>query len=290
MWRRETRLAYWLSQDNKQGIPNTAGRFKEKILHQIHSVVSPCAIHTAWLGMEPSLINLERELTVQSEVLDGFSHVNPTPDSSQSDPWERNLSMTDSFEGAVYSLGLLDPKTAIRDVAPMNGERLRIHSGMLKISSPLHNIVLRDGKSAVRNIECQLHGSCPIENGRQWILKEAPVKSDLSKPSELSFERRSLDIDSLQDSERQGFLKEGEMMRHIPAERSELLAVFRSVPIEIITHLQYLDDKKMILYRISNEPRRTQTRLHDLAAIRDTADQEIHLVTHRAQYKTVLMQ
>jgi hypothetical protein len=115
------------------------------------------------------------------------------------------------------------------------------------------------------------------------------VKSNLSKLSALSFKRMSLDIGRLDGSECQGFLKEAEALRHIPAERSELLAVFRLVPIEIISRLHYVADKRMILFSISNQARRTQTRLHDIAAIRDLADQEIHLIPHRAQYKTVAL-
>jgi len=99
----------------------------------------------------------------------------------------------------------------------------------------------------------------------------------------------SLDICRLNDSECQGFLREAEALRHIPVERGELVAVFRSVPIEIISKLKYLSDKRMILFSICNQPRRMQTRLHDMAAIRDLADQEIHLIPHRAQHKKVAL-
>jgi hypothetical protein len=286
MWRRETRLAYWLSRDNKQETPESACGFIEKILGKIGPAALPCPIHSTSLSILSKTINLNEELVARAEVHDGLTQIDPVLDSPQSD---RARSITNTFKCGIYSVGLSYPQNAVRDFPLTWGSRLKVHSGTLKVTLTLHNIALHERANHVRNIECLPAGTSPVNNGNQWIIKEAQVKSNLSELSALSFKRMSLDIGRLDDSECQGFLKEAEALRHIPVERSELLAVFRSVPIEIISRLQYLSDKRMIIFGISSQLRRTQTRLHDMAAIRDLADQEIHLVPHRAQYKTVAL-
>ena len=286
MRRRETSLAYWLSRDNKQGTRKLAGGFKEKMLDKINPVVFPCAIHASPLEILSATINLNEELVLRAEVHGGLSQINPVPDSPQ---LNNDHSIAIAFKCGVYSMGLLYPKKGIRNFPLMGGGKLKIHSGTLRIALTLHNISLHNKIHHVWNIECLPNISLPTNNGNRWIIKEVPIKSNISKLSALPFKRRSLDIGRLDGSEYQGFLKEAEALRHIPAERSELLAVFRLVPIEIISRLHYVADKRMILFSISNQARRTQTRLHDIAAIRDLADQEIHLIPHRAQYKTVAL-
>jgi hypothetical protein len=284
MWRRETRLAYWLSRDSKQGASELAGGFKEKILSIMQPAGFSCDIHAESLTILSAAITLNAVLVARAEVHDGLSQINPAPDFSQSD---NDRSLTNVFKCGINSMGLLHSKNIIRDFSLMSGNRAKVYSGILQVTPRLHNISLHERGKNPRTVECLPEGLSPIKHGNRWIIKETLVKSNLSQLGALYFKRRSLDIDKLDDSECQGFLMEAEALRHVPTGRSELLAVFRSVPIEIISQLRYFSDKRMILYSISNQLQRTQTRLHDLAAIRDVADQEIHLVPHRAQYKTV---
>jgi hypothetical protein len=96
--------------------------------------------------------------------------------------------------------------------------------------------------------------------------------------------RSSIDIDSLPDSEYEGFLREAEILKGLPVGRCELQAVFRNIPVELISQIRFLEEQKTIVYSIS-ESRRTRTRVHDMAAVRDTNNQEIHLVPHRTRFR-----
>lgn len=284
MWRRETRLADWLSRNRKQESRELAGSFKEKILNKIGQAGFSCAVQDESLAIISVAIDLKAELVARAEIYDGLSKINPGLDSPQSD---YDHSLQNVFKSSIYSIGLLSPKNAVRDFRLIAGYKAKIHSGTLQVTPRLHDVSLRERSKTAKTVECRLAGLSPIKSGSRWIIKEAQIKSNLSLLGGLYFTRMSLDIDKLDGSECQGFLKEAEVLRHIPVDRSELLAVFRSIPIEIISRLQYVADKRMILYTVSNQPQRKQTRLHDLAAIRHIADQEIHLVPHRARYKMV---
>jgi hypothetical protein len=284
MWRRETRLADWLSRNRKQESRESAVGFKEKILAKIGQAGFSCAVQDESLTIISPAIDLKAELVARTEIHDGLSKISPGLDSP---PLDYDHSLQNVFKSGVYSIGLLGPKNAVRDFRLIAGYKTKIHSGTLQVTPRLHDVSLRERSRNAKTAECRLAGVSPIKSGSQWIIKEAAIKGNLSLMGGQYFTRMSLDIDKLNGSEYQGFLKEAEVLRHIPVDRSELLAVFRSVPIEIISRLQYVADKKTILYTVSNQPQRKQTRLHDLAAIRDIADQEIHLVPHRARYKTV---
>jgi hypothetical protein len=106
---------------------------------------------------------------------------------------------------------------------------------------------------------------------------------------ELPYIRISIDPNLLATAEYAGFLREVEIIKGMTADRCELLAVFRHIPIEIIAHLRFLAERNILVYKISTEMRRTQTRVHDLAAIRDNDSKEIHLIAHRTRCRTVFL-
>jgi hypothetical protein len=96
--------------------------------------------------------------------------------------------------------------------------------------------------------------------------------------------RSSMDINLLPDSEYESFLREAEILKNLPPTHCELQAVFRHVPIELISQLHFLAERNVIIYKISDS-RRTRTRIHDMAAVRDTSSQKIHLVPHRTRFR-----
>jgi hypothetical protein len=105
----------------------------------------------------------------------------------------------------------------------------------------------------------------------------------------LSHVRKSIDPNLLATAEYDGFLREAEIIKGLPANRCELMAVFRHIPIEIISHLRFLAERKVLVYQISTEMNRTQTRIHDLAAVLNNDNREIHLIAHRTSYRTVFL-
>ena len=121
------------------------------------------------------------------------------------------------------------------------------------------------------------------------MLLEPPAIRTSEKLSRFAHRRKSVDLGLLQDLERRSFLREAEVLKHVPADRAELLAVFRSIPIELIARLRYLAGRKEILYSIACGSMRTRTNVHDMAAIRDSANQEVHLVPHRTKSRPVFL-
>jgi hypothetical protein len=113
------------------------------------------------------------------------------------------------------------------------------------------------------------------------------VNQFTAKISELPISQISIDIEELADSERSGFLHEAEVLKGIPSDQAKLLAVFRHVPIEMISRLCFLEEKNAILYSIARESRITKTRVHDMAAVRDQQSREIHLIPHRMRFRSV---
>ena len=55
----------------------------------------------------------------------------------------------------------------------------------------------------------------------------------------------------------------------------------------MISRLRFVAEESTIFYTIFDGANRKRTRVHDLAAVRDAANQEIHLVPHRMRYRTV---
>lgn len=149
-------------------------------------------------------------------------------------------------------------------------------------------------RSAATEIESHIHmveslEDRPVRVQDYPLLLSHPAIHATAKISELPHRRASAEVVGLEDSERNSFLREAEVLKRIPSDRAELLAVFRHVPIEMISRLRFLADSREILYAIQEEPKRTQTRVHDLAVIRDAANQEIHLVPHRTKSRSILL-
>ncbi len=128
----------------------------------------------------------------------------------------------------------------------------------------------------------------PSVDGNEFkIPSEMGNRILLSQILKLPYVRKSIDTNLLPTAEYAGFLREAEMIKQLPLNECELLAVFRNIPVEMISHLRFLAEKNVIVYQIATEVHRTQTRIHDLAAVRDNTSHEVHLVFHRTRFKTV---
>jgi hypothetical protein len=125
------------------------------------------------------------------------------------------------------------------------------------------------------------------KDGSRLLIQDPEIPVQGYKISQLPYTRRSVRLKTLKDSEYKSFLHEAEVLKGIPANRAELLAVFRLVPIEIISRLHFIAGKRIILYSISPEFHPTSTRLHDMAAVRDAAGREVYLISHRTQFRAV---
>ncbi len=102
--------------------------------------------------------------------------------------------------------------------------------------------------------------------------------------------RSGIDLDHMNPQEREGFMNEAENLKGIPAGQGQLLALFRNVPVEIISKARYVEENKLLLYTIDSERRLVRTRLHDMGIVRDPVAGKTHMVVHRTQFKSVSME
>jgi predicted transcriptional regulator len=140
--------------------------------------------------------------------------------------------------------------------------------------------------SLIHTLESLQDQMAKVSDSTRLLLGDPAIRAT-ARISELPHRRESTCVEQLEDSERNSFLREAEVLKRISSDKAELLAVFRHVPIEVISRLRFLADSREILYTIQDESKRTQTRVHDLAVIRDTASQEIHLVPHRTKSRSI---
>jgi hypothetical protein len=275
MWRSEERLAFWLTGGSPPARPKRSTWIGRLRLRQL-----PVVINDLPLNIDGETASLDEALSAEANVKDGLGTLFETS------------SENDSPNGSGYwtsvpvgSIGPLDT-AVVRRISMPNAHRTRVRQEML--------VIVPKSRSATTEIESHIHmveslEDRPVRVQDYPLLLSHPAIHATAKISELPHRRASTEVVGLEDSERKSFLREAEVLKRIPSDRAELLAVFRHVPIEMISRLRFLADSREILYAIQEEPKKTQTRLHDLAVIRDAGNQEIHLVPHRTKSRSILL-
>ncbi len=231
------------------------------------------------LGIESRLISLDHDLSMNANVLNGLGicGLDPGPDATVPLPGIAGpkIHSCDLSSGAV-----------VRRLSIPNVERMRVHQKMLFLSPRLRETAVGIPPGTMRTTRLLQEDPPGIRKFEKLVLGEPLVRTH-AQISEFPHRRRSADVEWFSDSERRSFLREAEILKGIPSERAELVAIFRHVPIEVISQLRFMSDTNEIQYRIPDEPRRTQTRVHDMAVIRDAGGKEIHLVPHRTKCRVV---
>ncbi len=101
--------------------------------------------------------------------------------------------------------------------------------------------------------------------------------------------RRSVNLESINSGVSASFLREAAAIKGIDSGAGELLAIFRSIPLAMISRVCFLEERGVLLYTISSPGGPSSTRVHDLAAVRDRSTRKTHLVPHRTRYKTAFL-
>ncbi len=274
MRRSEERLAFWLAGGSPSQKPKRGGWIGRLRLRQLKAGFKDLP-----LNLESETVSLDDDLSAAANVKDGLgalseiSSENGSPDGSGY--WRT---------AAVRTIGPLRA-TVVRRISMPEAHRTRIRQETL-VMVPQTRSAAAEIESFIHRLESLLDRPAQMPDGMQCLLSDPAIRAT-EQISELPYRRESTNIGQLEDSERNGFLREAEILKRIPSEKAELLAVFRHVPIEVISRLRFLAGSREILYTIQNEPKRTQTRVHDLAVIRDTVSQEIHLVPHRTKSRSI---
>jgi hypothetical protein len=292
MRRREEKLAFWLS--GRDPSPKS-GRIAW--LKKLHSQQFKGVIKDRPLDIRSLTISLDDAIPADTRVLDGLGMLSvsaPPAEMRQGAAAldrQRNLLLLES-EPAATSKDIHEPKllpaAAVRSLAMPDAQKATIRQGRLIPPPNTRSTQVGFNRLAVRSLESFRDHPVEIKDGRQALL-EFPAIRTAEQISRFPHRRKSVDLEMLSDLERSSFLHEAQVLKRVPADRAELLAVFRSIPIELILRLRYLAGRKELLYSIAGGSVRTRTNVHDMAAIRDSANQEVHMVPHRTKSRPVFL-
>jgi hypothetical protein len=218
---------------------------------------------------------------VDACVHDGLACINAGTERSSID---RRLA---GFSIRTHSIELLDC-AQVQDLKLPNKQESCIQQKNLIIQAACRSFPTDIAlKSSIREPAFFINALLKIIDGKQSLLGDAQVGGLLSQIEIFPYKRNSIKIGELSDSECKNFLREAEAIKGIPAGRAELLAVFRHIPIEMISKMRYLAGNRIIFYTICRGINRNQTRVHDMAAIRDVVSRNIFLIPHRTRFRSV---
>jgi hypothetical protein len=281
MWRREERLKFWLEGEGQIHRPSSKLGLKEKVLLKLQLRQSAHAVKGESLGISADAKSLDSNLDIGAQVKEGLGAFR-CPEVL---PGESSCSFTDC-SGLVRDLELFS-SCLVRNLDLPNEKQARVSQGKLEFASTARFVPVSIRAAEILMLE-SLYGQMPeVKDGKRFLVGYPTIQHLTSQISELPHARASIKLDQLQDAERSSFLREAEKFKGIPIGRAEILAIFRHVPIELISRLRLLADQTAILYSISLDTKPTQTRVHDMAAVRDISSREVHLIPHRTQYRLV---
>lgn len=288
MWRTEERLEFWLA----GGSPSEASRGRTALqsrpawIEKLGLRRLAGKVNALPLGIEAGMISLDGALVTQATVQDALGVLGQFPDSA------RTMSVPGSAlqescpaAAATHSVPLLG-KAVVRRLSIPSPERTRVRQERCSIQAATGFADVGIKCAILEGPDPMLGRDSAVQDGAGMLVPDPAVRTT-SRVSELPHRRRSAEIGRFRDEDRNSYLREAEILKHVPPERAELVAVFHHVPIELISRLRFLAESREIRFSITNEPKRTQTRVHDMAVIRDTASREIHLVPHRTRCRVI---
>jgi hypothetical protein len=116
-----------------------------------------------------------------------------------------------------------------------------------------------------------------------------PIRIGTPRFTRFPHSRTSVDLGSLSIQESERLVHEAETVRGIAHGQGELLALFLSVPVEIVSRVRFVEEAKQLLYTLTSRPDLMRTRVHDMLAVRDRNSGETHLVPHRTRYRMAFL-
>jgi hypothetical protein len=144
-------------------------------------------------------------------------------------------------------------------------------------------------KSCARSLSLVMNVPA-VESARNWFFRgDTRIHTGTTRIRRMPQIRSAVERDSLTLQECESFLREAEAGRGIPAGRGELLAVFRRIPVEEVSKIRFVEAKGLLFFTCEQDRKSRQTRVHDVAAIRNGATAQTHLVAHRMRFQTVAL-
>ncbi|MBN2320516.1 MAG: hypothetical protein JXR49_15665 [Acidobacteria bacterium] len=280
MWRRQEGLDYWLNKTGHSPEPTLEGKGKEKLPGKVRFWNLKTRVQDSSLDIHFHIAGLDDRLPVSVEVKSGLGTVAGA------------LNLPNRFDPENIDTSTLIHKVYLIETVPVlplefpDEENVQVHQSVLNIIPYCRRFRTNLGPVPVR-IPATVQLRLPRTAGRGALVPKHPtIKSLMPQAYDLPIRRKSIDIETLPDSEKLGYLQEAEQKKGLPANKCELIAVFRHVPVEMISKLHFINDEKSIVYSISGGLKRSRTRIYDLMVIRD-GSKEVHLVPHGTRNRMV---
>jgi hypothetical protein len=243
----------------------------------------PGLVKAESLTLQANTISLDDELSAAAAVKDGLAAIenpkSPTPGAAKGYSENDGITREAELLGETRILNLVLPSESL----------VCIGDERLSFGSFARSFMLSFKTCRVHTADVFWNCAHRARDGTRFLIQNAAIPIPKYKISLLPHTRRSVRMETLDHSECRGFLHEAEVLKGIPADCAELLAVFRHVPIEVISRLRFVAENRVIMYSISRLHFPTSTRVHDMAAVRDVASQEIYLIPHRTQFRAVCL-
>ncbi|MBN1570936.1 MAG: hypothetical protein JXA73_24065 [Acidobacteria bacterium] len=281
MWRSEERLKYWLEKGSRTQESGFGAGLLRKLNLKLRLRNAADAVRNESLELGASAVSLDEDLAATACVKDGLADLMKYS-LSESEP-DAGMSAFNSMIRQTVLIG----KATIYDTRLPDEHLARIRNEKVDMNPACRSSVPGLSDPEVHepaNLFCR---PPLLLDGNRLLFANPPVQASIFQISTLPHSRTSIRIEGLKDSERRGFLREAEAMKGIASDRAELLAVFRHVPIEVISRLRFLAEEKTIIYSIARDFKLTRTRVHDMAAVLDVVGSEVYLVPHRTQFRSV---
>jgi len=233
------------------------------------------------LPIDARALSLDGALALGTHVSDGIGEIGSRRESSISAAFGYNKPVLRIRNADFLKSGrVISFRLPGKQVSPIRQYDLSVEAGCRTFSVDVVNC-------GVRSVECSVNQAEKVPGGENILIENVSVESRTSRIGTLPYKRRSLDVGLLPESEHTSFLREAEAIKHLPADKAELLAVFRNIPIELVSRMRFIAEGNVIFYTLFSTYGRTMTRVHDMAAIRNTDSGEIHLIPHRTRFQAV---
>lgn len=220
-------------------------------------------------------------------VTDGLGEINAGGPAAETRS-ERPISDPPESRSKVRTLALIFP-SRVRSPWLPEQRPLRVRALGVLHEGRVHSSRWSDPGEGTRSHSVALVDLARIADGGTWTpLPSVPVRIQDGTPKAQKAAHTRIGVPPAEVSPEDTllFTRDAEELRGIAPGKSELLTVFRKVPIELIASVRLAENSSKLQFEITLAGDRTRTRVHDLAAVRDTESSQVHLVPHRSRYGT----
>lgn len=278
--RERSGLGFWLENSRETGESTHKRREKENLREKFRARSYKTNVMDYPVDFHSHTAGIEYMLHAPVQIKDGLRAVGEI------------INQTDrkglvGIEAAIqiHKAGLIE-ETRVFPLGLTNVENVQVRQALFNIIPYCRPFLISLGLPPV-HIPASVQLRPPRTGGSGTLIPRIPsIMSMMPLAYDLPIRQTSIDIESLPDSEKRTYLLEAEQRRGYPADECELIAIFKRVPVEMISKLHFIDDEKAIVYNISGGLDRSRTRIYEVMVVRDSSKQ-VHLVPHGTRNRAV---